>query len=486
MPAKNIGEDLASFAIETKWEDLPASIVQETKQVLMEHVGVALAALSTDKGKMMAALGRRYGGTPESSIIGLGDKVSCSDTSLVNGELMITLDYHDIIAGGHDGTYIIPPILAIAESVGASGKELILATALGLEISARLARAVGRHNITREDMLRQRTAARGLTGNAYSNLGAAAGAGRLLQLGKEKTLHAMGIAAHLNMVLSYSRWGAGGYKYMAKYGVPGWQSTGAVAGVLLAEMGYTGDTTVLDDPAERGFAHFVGYPNWHPDEITTDLVKNWIFALKLHYKPYPCCGAFHSALDCVHNIIEQNNLMPEEIESIKTSAGGSMSNELSSISAAQFNVPYNISVLAHRIRRGIEWVDPDTMKNPNILKFMEKISGLSRPGAPPGAAPGARTGAAPGVMPGAETDDPKARPGKAEIVARGKTFTNEIKYRRGDTFTDVSWTQEDAVGKFQHNAERILTKGKIAQATRALLDLEKLGSVSQLMSVITL
>jgi 2-methylcitrate dehydratase PrpD len=49
-----ITEQLARFAVETRWEDLPASIVQETKQVLMEHVGVGLAALSTDKGKMMA------------------------------------------------------------------------------------------------------------------------------------------------------------------------------------------------------------------------------------------------------------------------------------------------------------------------------------------------------------------------------------------------------------------------------------------------
>ena len=52
----NITQELARFAVETKWEDLPESIVQETKLVLIEHIGVALGALSTDKGKMMAAL----------------------------------------------------------------------------------------------------------------------------------------------------------------------------------------------------------------------------------------------------------------------------------------------------------------------------------------------------------------------------------------------------------------------------------------------
>ena len=293
---------------------------------------------------------------------------------------MIALDYSDIIAGGHDGTYVLPTVLAVAESIGASGKDLILASAVGLEISARLARAVGRHNITPEDVKRQQTAQRGLTGNAYSNFGAAAGAGRLLKLDDDKMLHALGLAGHLTMVLSYSRWGAGGHKYMAKYGVPGWQSTGAVTSVLLAEMGYTGDTTVLDDQ-ERGFTYIVGYPNWYPEEITVELGNNWIFNQKLHYKPYPCCGAFHSVLDCFYNIIEEHNLLPEEIESVKVLGAGGMSRELSSISSAQFNLQYNVAVAAHGITKGVEWVDPDTMNNPDILNFMDKVIGQPHPDA---------------------------------------------------------------------------------------------------------
>ena len=54
-----ITQELARFAAETKWEDLPASIVEETKKVIMEHIGAGLAALSTDKWKLEAALGRR-------------------------------------------------------------------------------------------------------------------------------------------------------------------------------------------------------------------------------------------------------------------------------------------------------------------------------------------------------------------------------------------------------------------------------------------
>ncbi len=465
-----ITRELARFAIETKWENLPASIVQETKQVLMEHIGCTLAALSTDKGKMMAALGRRFGGPPEASIIGLGDKVSCSSAALANGEMMITLDYHDIIAGAHDGLFVIPPALAIAENSGASGKDLILAVALGLEISARLARASGWHLITPEEVKRQKGVNPPTAKNAHSNYGATAGAGRLIGLNQDKMTHAFGIAGHhiCSSVAAGER--SMSQSGMTKYVVPGWQNTAAVAGAFLAEMGYAGDTTFLDQTQLL---------NWHPEVITEGLCKTWIYNLQLHYKPYPCCGAFHKDLDCFYNIIEENKLMPDEIESVKVIGPGGMMgagsplSAVESLYAAQFNVPYNMSLLAHRVRRGVEWADPDTKKNPAILKFMSKVTPQADPE----------------YMKEVEKEresDPNTRPSKVQVTARGKTFTNQIRYRRGDAFTNVTWTQEDAVEKFRHNAERILTKGKTGRAVDILLGLEKLDDISKLMTEITL
>ncbi len=461
-----ITQELAGFAAETRWQDLPASIVDETKKVLMEHVGVGLAALSTDKGKLAAAIGRRLGGPPESSIIGLGDRVSATSGALANGELMITLDYHDNMSFGHDGLFVIPSALAIAESVGASGKEFILAMAVGLEISSRLARAARWHTLTSEEV-RAAIAKPPKDKNAHSAYGAAAAAANLLKLEQEKMAHALGIAGrHVDMSLTA---GAPGMRGFTKYVVPGWQNTGSVMSALLANMGYIGDTTALDDPKRL---------DWDPAHIVEDLGKTWVFNLQLHYKPYPCCGAFHHNLDCFYNVIEQNNLMPEEIEKVTIygrwmQAPLSAKKEIGGIYEAQFNQPYNISLLAHRVRRGVEWADPDPMKNPRILDFMDKV----------------RFFADPEFAKKAEEEriqDPRLRPARVEVTARGKTFVGEIKERRGDTFTKVCWTWEDAIGKFQHNGERILTRGKIERATKAILDLEKIDKISQLVNEITL
>jgi len=470
---EGITRQLARFATDTKWEDLPPRIVKETKLILMDTVGCALGALATEKGKINVALAKRYGGPPESSIIGVGDKVACSNAAFANGELFITLDYSNIMAGGHDGVYVVPTILAIAESTGASGKDLVLSTAIGFETSARIARAVGRHNITPEAVQRQRTAQPGLMGNAYSNFGAAAGAGRLMKFDEDKMLHALGVAGHLCMVLSYSRWGFGKDRYMAKYAVPGWQSTGAVAATLLADMGYTGDTTVLDDP-EHGFAHFTGFKNWYPDEIIDKLGKEWCFDFRLHYKPYPCCAVFHCVLDCFCEIRDKNKLMPEEIESVKVYGRGGFDaglfgrKEVDTISAAQFNPRYNISVAAHRIPVGVEWIEPQTMKNPNILKFMDKITGVSHPD-----------------YNNALENDPLSALSKVDVVARGKTFTVERKYRRGTVGTDARLTDEETAAKFRNNASRILSQKKIEKAVTAFMELDKIKNISELITLVT-
>jgi 2-methylcitrate dehydratase PrpD len=104
----SITQELSRFAAETEYGDLPGAIVEETEKVLMKHVGVSLAALSTDKGKLAAAIGRRLGGPPASSIIGLGDKVSATSAALANGELMITLDYHDNMSWGTTAFLLYP------------------------------------------------------------------------------------------------------------------------------------------------------------------------------------------------------------------------------------------------------------------------------------------------------------------------------------------------------------------------------------------
>jgi 2-methylcitrate dehydratase PrpD len=138
------------------------------------------------------------------------------------------------------------------------------------------------------------------------------------------------------------------------------------------------------------------------------------------------------------------------------------------MSAAQFNMPYNISVACHRIPRGGEWSDPGTINNPDIINFMPKVSIKPNPDYDK-------------VM----AEDPLSALSKVDIVARGQTFTVERQHRKGTTGTEASATDDDITGKFKHNAERILTKHQIGNAVDALTGIENLEDVTELMDYVT-
>jgi len=463
----NISQELARLAVETKYEELPAPVVHEVKRILLDSIGCALAAMTTDKGKISAGLARRLGGPPEATIIGTANKVSCCNAALANGELIMAMDYDPlIIPGAHVPPYVIPAALAIAESVEASGKDLILATVLAHEIAARVASALPSfYRFEGPEGQSVRWAQR--YGFAHCNFGAAAGAGKLLKLDQDKMLNALGIAGHLCQVPTHLKYSFSAHRPMTKYGVPGWQSTGAVIAALLAEMGYMGDTTVFD--TEFGFWKFSGFDEWEPDRITEGIGKIWHFD-KVWYKRYPCCLMLQHVLDCFVAIIDQNNLMPEDIESVKAFCHPTVempcfvNNELVNIVDAQFGVAYVFAAVANRIRIGVEWQDLDTMTNPKILEFMEKVSFQGHP-----------------EYGKQHLNDPSTDLSKVEVIAKGKTFTEESLYRRGTPGTDSQVTDGELVEKFSHNASRMLTQDKIRGAVKIILEMEKVENILELM-----
>ena len=106
---------LASFIHGTEFEDLPEGIVRETKHILLDSLGCALAGLGTKKGKTALALGLK-GGTPEATIVGTEQKVPAPVASFVNGELLNALDYDVLCAPtGHVTPYVLSAPLAVAE-----------------------------------------------------------------------------------------------------------------------------------------------------------------------------------------------------------------------------------------------------------------------------------------------------------------------------------------------------------------------------------
>lgn len=459
---KPVTAELVRFLVETRVEDLPDEVVKEAKRGLMDAIGCAIAGITTEKGKIAVALARRLGGPAESSIIGPGDKVSCANAALANGELINSLDYDAL---PHIHPFVVPPALALAESTHASGRDLILALVLGQEISKRLMAAIS--NMIAK--LTEQAKTPDVFGNGNENIFGACGAvGKLLNLGPAEMAHAIGIAGYLCPLPTCRDWEATMPKSMIKYSPVGWICQASITAALLAREGFTGNPAVFDGP--YGFPRFYSAERWEPEMVLRKLGEEWLF-MDILYKAYPCCSFFHTQLDCFIKIIEKQNLMPDEIESVKSFGLPFVANpsplDVTTQVDVQFSLPFCLACAAHRIKIGADWQDFDTIRNPNIQAFMKKVTMLVDPRSIEAKIKNRRNWFA-----------------RVEVAARGEIYAEEAMYAKGSSFTEMRATDEELAEKFRRNAAKSLTQGKIDRAVQSLFDLEKVADVSALTRLI--
>jgi 2-methylcitrate dehydratase len=461
---REITEDLLRFVTEAKYENLPDEVVHEAKRSILDALGCAIAGIATDKGKIAASLAGRLGGTAESTIVGLGGRVSCSNAAMANGELINALDYDAI---SHVHPFAIPPALAMAESARSSGKDLILATVLAQEVTKRFTLAL----MSLVAKLTEEARTPDVFGNSNEAIfGATVGAAKLLRLESDELAHALGIAAYLCPLPVCKDWEETVPKSMIKYVPVGWVCQGAVTAALLAQGGFTGNPRVFD--GEYGFWRFYGAERWIPDIVVNGLGDQWRF-MEMAYKFYPCCRFFHGQLDAFIQIIEENKLLPDDIEKVDSYALPFVASpapyDVQTQVDTQFSLPFVFSMAAHRIRVGADWQDHDTIQNPSVRAFMNKVFMHVDPKA-------------------VETKrkDPKSWPATVEVRARGMTYTKESMYPRGTNLTDSRASDEELIVKFRYNASRLLTAKKIDRAVEQIMALDKVKDVTELTPLLVL
>jgi 2-methylcitrate dehydratase PrpD len=470
-------QQLLDFVIETNFEDLPVELVHESKRILLDCIGVAIAALNTDKGRYGTEMAKRFGVSGEASILGTADRVSCGAAAFANGELMNATDFDPAFFPTHAPPAIIPASLALAESVEASGKNLVLSIALGCEVAFRLGKALrGLKKVFTKaegsEMGKVTHTNHSISAINVAVIAGAAGAVKMVKLGPAKVPHAIGLAAHFTPI-PQSKWKTLARLPMTKYLSAGWASMAEVTAIILAEMGYTADTTPLD--GELGFWKFFGSDQWDPGVLTKDLGRDWTILNAVEYKPYPCCRDFHVALDCFREIIEKNGLKPEDIEKVMIQTHPSVAGPMYRIKTindhveTQFSLPYVISAAANRISLA-EWQDPRTISDPGVLSFMDKVFQEAH-----------------SEFVEVQQKEPLSNMTTVEVKAGGKTFRGEGKYPKGLPRPEFArMMDEDLLEKFRANISKVLPGEKVNKSIEVLMHLEKVESISLVTELVTL
>src|SRR5204863_8588823 len=176
---------LAQHVCCTNYADLPASAVEPARRDILDTFGCMLGGSGSPGIGELFAVVSHWGGLPESRVLLRGVSVPSPQAALLNASMGHALDFDDTLDTGgsiHPGVSVLGAVLALSDSLGGViGKELLLAVALGLDVSCRVALA------STVDRGWHRTAAMGV-------FGAAASSGHLLRLMPVQWLACFGLA----------------------------------------------------------------------------------------------------------------------------------------------------------------------------------------------------------------------------------------------------------------------------------------------------
>jgi 2-methylcitrate dehydratase PrpD len=275
-------ERLGHWLAATRFEELNPRALATAKRAVLDGIGVTLAGVDTPLAGIVTDF-VAAGGSGPATVLGAGLRCSAENAAFANGAIGHVLDFDDVShpLGGHPTVSVLPAALAIAESKGRSGADLLIGYAAGVEVETAIAKGV---NFTHYDKGWHPTATLG-------TFGATAAAARMLGLDGEQA------TAALSLATSFAAGIKAGFGTMAKPLQVGRAGSSGVICALLAAGGATAKPDAFE--AAQGFANvFNGPGTYDLDAIPATLANPWDvddpgIATKLH----PCCGGTHAAVD---------------------------------------------------------------------------------------------------------------------------------------------------------------------------------------------
>jgi len=450
---------LAENVVRVGYDDLTPVAVDMTKKDILDVLGVAMAGSAALGVAEVAGLFKDWGGKKESTVIGFDCMLPAVSAALVNGMMSHALDYDD----GHDKSMVhaaasvVSAAFAVAQRKGGvNGKEFITAVALGVDLMSRM--AMGAKTNLR------------VSGWVYSSIfgyfGAAAAAGKILGLDKEKMVNALGI--------TYSQT-AGSFQSIAdavltKRAQLGFAARAGVFSALLAERGITGPTNCIE--GEYGIYNNYIKGEYDPNAVIAGLGKR--FEIEgMGFKAYPSCGYTHGPIFSTLTLMKENGIKPDDVLEISIATGRNAADLFEPserkrrppvVPDAQFSIPYTVGVAVIKGNVGIGDFTPEAIKDERVLAVAQKVNPIILP----------------------ELTKREVDPSIVEIKTKdGRQFSMRMDNRKGTPENPMS--PEEFADKFRdclaHGRKRISKQKteKIMQLLMNLEDVEDVGVVIRML-----
>ena len=444
----SVSQKVAAFAHGLTFDDIPEAVRERQKYLVLDAVGIALAAGKFEFAEKFLAGLKAVGETGTSSVIGMADKLPLRDAAIMNGALCHGLDFDDthMQAVVHATAACLPATLVMGERLNASGQDMLTAYTIGMEVAIRIGIASNfgfHHN--------------GLhaTGIA-SHFASALIAGKLLGLSEEELVMAQGVvgstAQASQQFVDDGAWN--------KRLHPGWGAAAGITAAYLAKGGFVAPKA----PYEGRFGLFrtLTKEPFHcePEAVAADLGSRWEGAASA-IKPYPTCHFTHAVADAALEIRRKHNVTTDDIASVRVLLPQDVipivvepvANKRRPVSDydAKFSAQFIVAACFERGQFGLAELEPEALKDPAILALADKVDCAPDPNA----------------------DFPRVYPGAVIATTKdGRDLLHAEPVNRGAA--DRALTEAEIVEKYAQNAAIAVTGNKAAAVQGAVLALDRL------------
>jgi 2-methylcitrate dehydratase PrpD len=447
-----VTETFVRFVAETDYSTISDKALANAKMHILDTVGTALVGVSTDTAAIAFDYCKRVGRSDESTIWGTGLKSSASMAAFANGLLGHAIDFDDwdaFIHAGHPTCMVAAAALSLGEVIGSSGKDLLKAYVLGIEILTKV--AANAPNV--QDRGFHSTPVLG-------SLGATIACASLMRLNPEKIKAALGIAAS----------GAGGIHRQQGSMVKPFHAANAarngVEAALLAEKGFTADAAIIEAP--RGFCDtFFGPGTCDYEKMTEELGKPYFLESPgLGLKLYPCSAPQFLAADAALHLKREHNIRFADVAKMEVSIPPLRYQrhyhpEVKTGLRGKFAINYVVALAFLDGKLEIDTFNDAKANDPQVQDALRKVQVI--------------------------VDETIPEPGPYCPVSvelkDGSRFSYAAKVAKGHP--DNPMTDEEVLNKFRSNAKQVLSPQKSEAVIAKMRNLEAVNNVKELLDLLT-
>jgi len=408
------GRELARFAAGLRFGDIPVPVVRRAEDLMLDWLGSVLAGKGARPVEAIARVMEAMGPAEGPSEILIHRRGSSPlVAAMVNAAASHFAEQDDVHNGSvfHPAAVVFPPALAVAQAIGAGGRELLTAAVAGYEVGIRVGEFLGRSHYRVFHT----------TGTA-GTVAAAAAVGSLLGLDAAQMQHAFGSAGTQAAGLWEFLRDAADSKQLHTAHAAGAGLTAA----YLAREGFTGAARIFD--GARGMAAGMS-SDADPARLAEGLGVRWALA-ETSFKFHASCRHTHPAADALLQLMQQHHLEATQVGEVIAQVHQGAIDVLGPVTDPQtvhqskFSIGTVLGLIATRGSAALPDFD-EAFRAPEVMAFRDRVRMV--------------------LDPEVDAAYPARWIGKVEVVTHdGRTLQGRVDEPKGDPGNTLSRAELEA------------------------------------------